>query len=114
MLQGIVESDTLVYPVNTGQRVGWMATQDLVALVVSALEHPELAPAEFIISGSENLNGADLADRLSKAIGRTIRYQPLPLEAFGAALDGMMGPGVSDIIVPGYRILRDHPDCVTD
>ncbi|MBW4438451.1 MAG: NmrA family NAD(P)-binding protein [Pleurocapsa minor GSE-CHR-MK-17-07R] len=113
-LQRIVESDTLVYPVNTERRVGWMATRDLAALVVSALEHPQLAPAEFIISGHENLNGDDLADRLSKAIGRTIRYQPLALEAFGAALDGMMGPGASDIILPGYRILRDHPERVTN
>lgn len=113
-LQGIVESDMLVYPIETERQIGWMATRDMAALVVSALEHPEQASNEFVISGRENLTGADLAAGLSKVVGRTIRYQPLALEEFGAALDSMMGPGAGDLILPGYRILRDHPERVTN
>lgn len=110
--QGIVEQDTLAYPASADRRIGWIATADLAALIVAALEHPELAPAQFVISGEENLSGTELAARFSTVLGREIRYEALPLEVFGAALDSLLGPGAGEGVLPGYRLLRDHPERV--
>lgn len=112
--QGIIEKDVLAYPVQDHSTIGWLATADLAALIVSALEHPELSPAEFVISGEENLTGTELAARLSKGIGREIRYEMMPLEVFGATIDAMFGTGASEGVLPGYRILRDHPERVVN
>jgi uncharacterized protein YbjT (DUF2867 family) len=111
--QGIIENDVLAYPVQENRSIGWIATADLAALTVAALEHPELAPLEVVISGEANLTGPQLAERISKGLGRTIRYEAMPLDVFGATLDSMFGHGASEGVLPGYRLLRDHPEQVT-
>ncbi|GAB4510903.1 MAG: SDR family oxidoreductase [Anaerolineae bacterium] len=112
--QGIIEQNTLAYPAEAHAAIGWIATRDLAALIVAALEHPEVAPAEWAVSGVENLTGTALAARFSEGLGREIAYYPLPLDAFGAALDEMLGAGASEGVLPGYRLLRDHPEKITN
>ena len=106
----IVASDTLSYPVDENTPLGWIATADVGALMVAALEHPELANRRIGVSGVENLTGPQLAAEFSKGIGRELTYYNMPLEEFGAALDAAFGPGAGEGGIQGYKFQRDNAD----
>ncbi len=110
---GVSLRDTLSYPVEEHVLLGWVATQDVAALMVAALEHRELAGSHFIASGVENVTGPELASRFSQALGREIQYRAMPLEEFGAVLDAAFGPGAGAGGIAGYQFQRDNAQLFT-
>ncbi|GAB4520792.1 MAG: hypothetical protein OHK0046_31480 [Anaerolineae bacterium] len=110
---GIIAKDELAYPVEEDTPLGWIATEDVGALIVAALERPELANRRIGVSGVENLTGPELAQRFTEGLGREITYRAMPLEEFGAALDAMFGPGAGEGGVQGYRFQRENKDLLT-
>jgi uncharacterized protein YbjT (DUF2867 family) len=109
----IIEKDTLSYPVEEDTPLGWIATEDVGALIVAALEHPELANRRIGVSGIENVTGPQLAQRFTEGLGREITYYAMPLEAFGAALDEAFGPGAGEGGIQGYKFQRENKDLLT-
>ncbi|MFW5709631.1 MAG: SDR family oxidoreductase [Chloroflexota bacterium] len=109
----IIERDTLSYPVETDTKLGWIATEDVGALMVAALERPQLANRRIGVSGVENVTGPELAARFSKGLGRDISYYAMPLEEFGAALDAAFGPGAGEGGIQGYKFQRENKDLLT-
>jgi uncharacterized protein YbjT (DUF2867 family) len=112
-LQGVIEQDVLSYPVEEQTPIGWLATADLGKLIVAALENPQLAPAQFTVSGLENLTGPELAARFSEGLGRKITYRAMPLEEFAAILDQVFGPGAGEGASQGYKFQRQNADLIT-
>jgi uncharacterized protein YbjT (DUF2867 family) len=106
----VVAGDRLPYPNPTDTRVGWIASDDVGALVAAALERPELANAMFRVSGLENVNGTELAECFSRGLGRTITYVPMEPEEFGAVLDQVFGPGAGKAAAEEYRKARGNPN----
>lgn len=100
----------LAYPVEEQSPLGWIATADVAALVVAALERPELAGSHFAVSGAENVTGSQLAERFSEGLERSITYRAMPLDEFGGILDQAFGPGAGDMAVAGYRFQREYAD----
>lgn len=109
----IVESDTLTYPLPDFVPLGWIATDDVGAFMVAALEHPELAGEWLIVSGQHNLTGVQLAEQFTQGLGRPIRYQELTLEAFGAALDAAFGPGAGEGGMKVYKFQQENANKMT-
>ncbi|MFP4322017.1 MAG: SDR family oxidoreductase [Anaerolineales bacterium] len=109
----IVKNDTLSYPVEEDTPLGWIATDDVGALMVAALERPELANRRIGVSGVENVTGPKLAARFSEGLGREITYYAMPLEEFGAALDEVFGPGAGEGGIQGYKFQRENKDLLT-
>jgi len=99
----VVAEDKVAYPNPPEARVGWIASDDVGALMVAALEHPELAGSSFAVSGIENASGPELAAAFSDALGRAIRYHPLPPREFGAILDSLFGPGAGTAAAAQYE-----------
>ncbi|MBW4437149.1 MAG: NmrA family NAD(P)-binding protein [Pleurocapsa minor GSE-CHR-MK-17-07R] len=108
----VAERDLLTYPAAAQAPIGWMATADVGALVVAALERPELAPARFMVSGVENLTGPALAARVSEGLGRTITYSELALDDFAAILDNLFGPGAGAGAKTSYEWQREKADLI--
>lgn len=106
----VVERDILSYPVDDETRNGWIATEDVASFVVAALERPHLANATFVVSGMENANGPELAQSFSKALGRPITYNAMPLPEFGAILDAAFGPGAGEGAIQAYEFQRTNGD----
>ncbi|MEM6527311.1 MAG: NmrA family NAD(P)-binding protein, partial [Chloroflexota bacterium] len=106
----IREKDMLPYPNPPQVRVGWIATQDVAALQVAALEHPELADATYIVSGTENPTGPELAEQVGKGLGRKITYRDMPLDEFATKIDAVFGPGAGAGAKAGYEYAREHAD----
>jgi uncharacterized protein YbjT (DUF2867 family) len=99
----IRDKDELTYPVPEDIAIGWIPTRDVAALIVSALERPEMAGHSFQVSGLQNLNGVQLAGEFSKALGRTIRYRAMPPKEFGSILDKAFGDGAGDKAAQEYE-----------
>jgi len=99
----VVAEDKVAYPNLPEARVGWIASDDVGALMVAALERPGLAGSSFAVSGLENASGPELAAAFSDALGRTIRYHPLPPREFGAILDSLFGPGAGTAAAAQYE-----------
>ncbi|MBC8163616.1 MAG: NmrA family NAD(P)-binding protein [Roseiflexaceae bacterium] len=106
----IVQRDQLTYPNSAETRIGWIASEDVGALVAAAIERPELANAVFMVSGIENASGAELASAFSEGLGREIAYVAMEPEEFGAVLDQAFGPGAGDAASAQYRKMRDDPN----
>lgn len=109
----VVERDVLPYPVEEDTPLGWIATEDVGALIAEAFNHPELAGERIAVSGIENVTGPELAESFSQALGRKITYYAMPLDEFAAALDAMFGPGAGAGGKAGYQFQRDNKDLLT-
>jgi uncharacterized protein YbjT (DUF2867 family) len=110
----IVSKDQLLYPVPDHMPLGWIATEDVAALQVAALQRPHLANTKFVESGVENLTGPELAAWMSQGLGRLVTYYAMPLEEFGAALDAALdaafGPGAGEGGIAGYKFQQENAD----
>lgn len=105
----VVMENVLPYPNPEEARTAWIASQDVGAFVVAALERPELAGQHFKVSGLENVNGPELAEQFTRALGRPITYYAMEPEEFGAVLDKVFGPGAGAGAVVEYRKMRSNP-----
>ncbi len=104
------KKDELSYPVLADRKMGWIASDDVGALVVAAIERPDLDGSRFGISGIETPTGAELASIFTKACGKDIRYRTMTPGEMGAVLDQEFGPGAGDGVAEMYRQEQEDPD----
>ncbi len=98
----------LAYPLAAELRASWIAAADLGALVAEALGRPALAGRMIEVGGPEALDGPALAATFARAWGRPVRYAPIPLASFEAALAGPLGAGAAASITAMYRWMEAH------
>lgn len=106
----IRDNDELSYPVLADRKMGWIASADVCALVVAALERSDLAGSRYSISGIESPTGPELAAEFSDALGRNIGYRTMTPDEMGAVLDKEFGPGAGDNVAEMYREEQEDPD----
>jgi uncharacterized protein YbjT (DUF2867 family) len=94
--QYIVDEDRFHYPHAPHMRANWISLDDVGRIMVASLDRPDLEGAWMNIGGPEALGPHQVADILSDAIGRPIRYDPASPQDFGATLASALGPAVSD------------------
>jgi len=105
----IVNDNTFAYPTPLEVKMAWIATEDIGTFAVYAFAHPELAPLNLKVSGPERLNGEEIAERFSRALGREITFRAMPPEEFGEKLDAVF-PGMGQGAAQGYAMAYEHPD----
>ncbi|MFD2574225.1 SDR family oxidoreductase [Spirosoma soli] len=106
----VANENRVAYPAPSDMSVSWIASNDVSALVVAALERPELAGANWPISGLENPDGPALAQAFSKGLGRTLTYYAMPPQDFGGILDQLFGPGAGAAAASEYQRMWDFPE----
>ena len=80
--------------VDAGQaRISMVDTRDVAAVAAAALCEPGHAGADYDVTGPEALSHADVAAKLSRALGREVSYVDVPDDAVRGAL---VGAGLSD------------------
>jgi uncharacterized protein YbjT (DUF2867 family) len=92
--QFIVEEDRFHYPHQPQMLANWISLDDVAKYMIAALARPDLEGAWMNIGGPERLGPQRVAEILSDAAGRTIRYDPASPEAFGWTLANALGDGV--------------------
>jgi uncharacterized protein YbjT (DUF2867 family) len=103
----VANEKKVAYPTPAEMPIGWIATRDVAALVAEAVYHPELAGESFLVSGTENLTGKQLAEKFTIGLGESITYYPLPPKEFGKILDNLYGAGAGKGAEEMYQRIAD-------
>lgn len=103
----VLNEKKVAYPTPADMPVGWIATRDVAAFVAEAIDHPEYAGQDFLVSGVENLTGTALAEKFTRALGEPIHYYAMPPRDFGKILDGLFGPGAGKGAEEMYQQIYD-------
>jgi uncharacterized protein YbjT (DUF2867 family) len=97
-------------------RVAFIDTRDIAAVAAELLTSPGHQGAGYTLTGPEALTAAEVAERLSAAVGRQVRYVDLGPDAFRQALAGAGLPGwlVDGLIEGNTMMAAGHAATVTD
>jgi uncharacterized protein YbjT (DUF2867 family) len=89
----IVERGVFEYPHAADLEVSWVCQEDLASLMVAAATRTALAGRRYPVGGPEMLRGAEVAQRLTEALGRPIRFVSQRVEDFCAAIAAQVTTG---------------------
>jgi uncharacterized protein YbjT (DUF2867 family) len=97
-------------------RVAFIDARDIAAVAAELLTNPGHQGASYTLTGPEALSAAEVAERLSAATGRQVRYVDVGADGFRQALAGAGMPGwLVDGVVEGNTMLAaGHGATVTD
>lgn len=113
LMPGLVEElktkRTFSYPMPPTSRMQWISHHDVAQFVVRAFQSPGLHRRVFEVSGPEALTGPEIAERLSRALERTILFRPMPPVEFGQVLDRAFGSGAGAAVVGFYEAIFADP-----
>ena len=114
-----VASDGALYSVMGDGKVGHIDTRDIADVAVAVLTSEGHEGQSYILTGPEALTMAEVAARLSAALGRTIVYVNLPPDELMARmltmgvpdwradawvkLGGMIGLGIASAVTPAVK-----------
>lgn len=108
--QEVAEKDVLAYPMPDTVFCQWITHQDAAAHVVAAFDSGSQESMAIEISGPEKLNGPEIAERFSKALGRNIMFRPMPPEEFARTISY---DGNEEAIISYYRSIFENPAIMT-
>ena len=112
----LVADKGVLYGMTGEGRVGFIDTRDIAAVAATLLTNPRHQGASYTRTGPEALSAAEVAERLSAAIGRQVRYVDVGPDAFRQGLRDAGLPGwLVDGVVEGNTLLAaGHGAAVTD
>lgn len=110
LVEELKTKHTFAYPMPPTSAMQWVCHDDVAQFVVKAFQTPTLKRATVAVCGPERLTGDDIAERLSRGLGRTIRFRSMPPREFGEVLDRAMGPGTGERVVGFYEGLLAAPE----
>jgi Predicted nucleoside-diphosphate-sugar epimerases len=112
----IVNSGIFAYPAAETLKISWVCLEDVAAYMVSGLLHEDLIADRIAVGGPETLVGAEVAERLSLATGRTVRFQSLSPDEFAARMSELVTgsrevqpASIYDGMARFYRWYNDQP-----
>ena len=88
----LIRRGQLIYPAGAAKRT-FVDPADIAEVAVAELTAETPVRGELILTGSESLGFADLAARISSAVGREIQFVDAPALAWR---DGLLGAGVPE------------------
>jgi uncharacterized protein YbjT (DUF2867 family) len=108
----IVNEGRYVYPHKPSLEANWISLDDVARFMLVAIDRPDLEGAWVNIGGPERLRGPQVAEALSAALGKAIRYDPCTPEQFGRYLVNAAGdemPGeMRDAFAKGIEAFYDY------
>jgi len=89
-----------------------VAAEDIARVVVGILEDPKSHVGQrYIITGLKNMNMVEVAEVLSKELGKKIEYIDLPLENWRQVV--VKQPGFTEYMANHlFHVAKDHQDGV--
>ncbi|WP_445445021.1 SDR family oxidoreductase [Clavibacter sp. km3a] len=112
-----------VYPQTTGRSaIGWIDAADIARVAAQVLTEDGHEGRDHVLTGPEALTSRQVAERLSTALGRRIRYVHLPGPLFGLALraggaDAWLARGLvrqyAEVVRDGLDDVRAMSDAVS-
>jgi len=85
------QRQVVTYVHAADRKVSWICAWDMASFCVSALEHPELAGSIIDVGGPEQLDGNEIAGRISGITGTKLRYEQADIDNFAEYLEKFAG-----------------------
>ena len=95
----IVSKSIWAYPAAETLKISWICIEDIVSFMSMALGRDDLKAEKILVGGPEPLVGAEVAERLSTAAGRAIRFQSMTPDEYAAKMS---------FLVTGSTEVRPH------
>jgi len=113
--QTVAEQGAL-YGMTGEVRTSYIDIRDVAAVAARVLTSPGHERKAYALTGPEALSGAEVAERLSAATGRQVRYVDVPPDPYRRALAGAGLPGwlVDRLIQLNTMMAAGHAAGVTD
>jgi NAD(P)H dehydrogenase (quinone) len=105
-LPAIVNDGVFAYPIRPDIAVSWLSHKSLAEAMLAASTAPS---GRVYRIGAQAVTGPQIAELLSKSVGRHVMFAPIPLDDFAAGLNASFGPPTGDDIAALYRHLDSHP-----
>lgn len=86
----ITKHGLFAYPAAPTLKVSWISHEDVAAYMIAAYADETLTAERFYVGGPEALTGDEVAERLSKALGRTIRFHSLHPDEFARGISKLV------------------------
>jgi len=110
-----VAEQGVLYGMTGETRVSYIDTRDVAAVAARVLTSPGHEGKAYALTGPEALSGDEVAERLSAATGRQVRYVDVPPDTFRAlAGAGLPGWLVDRLIELNTMMGAGHAAGVTD
>jgi len=111
-----VAEQGMLYGMTGEGRVGYVDTRDIAVVAAHVLTSAGHQGASYTLTGPEALSAAEVAKRLSAAIGRQVLYVDVGPDAFRQALAGAGLPGwlIDALIESNTLLAAGHGATVTD
>ncbi|MQW88233.1 SDR family oxidoreductase [Sinorhizobium saheli] len=106
----VVEKNLLAYPMPAAVECQWISHLDAASFAVAGFKRESRDNLNIEISGPEKLSGPKIAERFSKALGRSISFRPMPPKEFGAKLPY---GGNGDLVASYYEKVFADPSMMT-
>ena len=87
----IVGEGRFVYPHQPHLECSWISLDDVAKFMIAAIDRPDLEGAWLNIGGPEILHPPQVAEILSEAVGRPIKYDPSTPKQFAKNLGDAFG-----------------------
>lgn len=107
--RGIAMDGKLRLPLAEAQRVAWTSVEDAAKAAVAIVKSGALV-GDYLVSGREAVDGAELAVRFSNTLQREVRYERVDLGVLEREVDARMGAGVGKKVSSKFRFFEAHPD----
>jgi uncharacterized protein YbjT (DUF2867 family) len=105
----IAKDGAIVYPVSHDRKLSWAAPEDVGRLAAEIIARDAFGTDTFV-AGTKALDGNELAECFSQALGRSIRFVSLPIDRFEQGVDAAIGPGAGARVGAIFRFIERHAD----
>lgn len=109
-LPSVKHKALVAYPHSAQMQASWIASDDLGAFAVAAIERPHLAGNAYTLGGPEALDGNAIAAAFSAGLSRPIGYQAITGAEFGATMAQFMGPEIGNGLGSAYTYQQSQPN----
>lgn len=115
----IVDRGVFAYPAAPGLEISWVCLDDVAAFMVAALGTDRADGRHVPVGGPEPLVGDAVAQRLSAAVGKPIRFESIAPDEFAARMSELVTGSrhvaphsIYDGMAKFYRFYNEQPRSV--
>lgn len=109
-VEGVRERDQVSYPVASDRMIGWIAAQDVCAVMAKLLHRPDLSGRLYRLSGPELLTGPALAKAFAAALDRPMTYYAMSSDEMHEALKKVFDTRAAQDVADEYRREQEEAD----
>lgn len=110
-----IAAGELLYPRPADDPVAWLTNDDVGQATVAALDRGDAVKGRrYRLAGPETLTFTEVAERLSRALGRDVVFRSIPADEYGRMVGAVLGPQAGAGVAAAYGAMPPGPNPLMD